>query len=269
MLVKASLSDIRRSVSNASGLGLIFQGVKYDTAIWGVGNCLVVARKEAELFAHVILHRFRQTPPDDEAVAAWNHLCARWEEMEWVANAEYVDSIENFADWALDIQARAKLPMPNEAEWKAQWIKEHYNVLRPLADSDDALAREADAQWRTVREFIEGLKNEAKAREAVASKTAEEAANEFWEWIRVNQPAEPSVGDEQRSDKQTRKRGANDDTPIKIEKLRAYRLQELKRTGKIPNRELSCGSIEPTITAKTVRKHAPELWAKWYDKEYR
>ena len=59
MFVRASLSDVKRSVNNAYGHGLIFQGEKFDVAIWGVGNCLIIARKEADAITDVILNRFR------------------------------------------------------------------------------------------------------------------------------------------------------------------------------------------------------------------
>lgn len=64
-------------------------------------------------------------------------------------------------------------------------------------------------------------------------------------------------------------RGPNDETEIKIEKLKAYRLQELQRTGKIPDLATACGSIVPTITSKTVKTNAPELYKNWRVREFR
>jgi hypothetical protein len=64
------------------------------------------------------------------------------------------------------------------------------------------------------------------------------------------------------------KRGPNDDTVIALEKLRAYRLEQFKQTGKIPPKSQACHSIEPTITEKTFQEHAPELYKRWKDTEY-
>jgi hypothetical protein len=53
----------------------------------------------------------------------------------------------------------------------------------------------------------------------------------------------------------------------KIQELAAYREQVIKEKGKPPLRIPSCKRIG--IGHRTIKKHAPELIARWKDKDFR
>lgn len=63
------------------------------------------------------------------------------------------------------------------------------------------------------------------------------------------------------------KRGAQLETEESLKKLRLIRFESIKNNRPIPTR--AAAMDEAGITDKTWKKYAPDLWAKWFETDYR
>ncbi len=68
--------------------------------------------------------------------------------------------------------------------------------------------------------------------------------------------------------KKDKKKRVNTGTEHKIEMMRQYRRECIKERRELPHKTFVCRMKGIGIDHKTVKKNAPELWAKWEDLDY-
>jgi hypothetical protein len=204
MILRAQLADVVRNVNTwnaAYNFGLTYHGNQHNAAAWGVGNCLFTARAVDSMTTEWQLVRFKLQPADSHVRSAWTKIGELFNHVGWIPfyESDVADPVFGGSGYV----PMDEIPLPDENEWKETHQQKHLEEattrsklvkatlhavgMSAQVEGPDAHLPQVEAQaWIDLCQRIEQHNAEVRRRAAVAGKTAEEAANEFFASINVS-----------------------------------------------------------------------------------